>query len=182
MLSSQTPIKVVVASKNPVKINAVKIGFEKVFPETKFEFVGVSAASEVPDQPMTNNQTLQGAINRANNAQKEIVDADYYVGLEGGLEKTSQNEMEVFAWIVIKSDKKLTKARTSTFFLPQKIIELIDQGMELGHADDLVFGRTNSKQQTGTVGVLTHNLITRTDYYVEPVVLALIPFINPELY
>ena len=37
--------KVIIASKNPVKINAVKIGFEKMFPLEKFEFKGVSVPS-----------------------------------------------------------------------------------------------------------------------------------------
>jgi inosine/xanthosine triphosphatase len=31
--------------------------------------------------------------------------------------------------------------------LPPKIVELLQQGMELGDADDIVFGQTNSKQK-----------------------------------
>jgi hypothetical protein len=30
-----------------------------------------------------------------------------------------------------------------------------DEGLELGHADDLVFGRTNSKTTNGACGLLT---------------------------
>jgi non-canonical (house-cleaning) NTP pyrophosphatase len=54
--------------------------------------------------------------------------------------------------------------------------------MELGDADDLVFGRQNSKQKSGAVGLLTHNRVTRRTLYEQAVVLALIPFINPDLY
>ncbi len=34
--------------------------------------------------PMSDAETLMGATNRANNAKKEVPDADYWVGLEGG--------------------------------------------------------------------------------------------------
>jgi non-canonical (house-cleaning) NTP pyrophosphatase len=54
--------------------------------------------------------------------------------------------------------------------------------MELGHADDLVFKAQNSKQQGGSVGLLTHGLVTRETYYEQALLLALIPFLNEELY
>lgn len=173
--------KIIIASKNPVKINAVKIGFEKVFPNLDSEYIGISVPSNVSDQPMTNEETLTGAINRANNAKKERPDADFWIGIEGGIDKIN-NEMEVFAWIVITTNDKTGKAKTGTFFLPQKIMELVDSGKELGDADDIVFGHNNSKQKSGAVGMLTGDIITRTSYYVEAVVLALIPFKNTELY
>jgi len=169
--------KVIIASKNPVKINAVKIGFEKVFPSEKFEFEGVSVPSGVTDQPMNNKDTLTGAVNRADNAKTQLQKADFWVGIEGGLERHN-GEMEAFAWVVIKSREIDGKARTGTFFLPQKIVELIDAGKELGEADDIVFGQVNSKQKNGIVGFLTGNLIVRTRYYSEAIILALIPFKN----
>ncbi len=172
--------KVIVASKNPVKINATKIGFEKML-GTDFEFVGISVPSGVPDQPISSNETLQGAKNRVTNAQIEMPDADFWVGIEGGIEK-QENDMECFAWCVVLSKEKMGKARTSTFFLPQKIVELVDSGMELGAADDVVFQRTNSKQANGAIGILTGDVIDRTSYYVDAAVLALIPFKNSELY
>ena len=52
--------KVIITSKNPVKINATKKAFEKVFND-RFEFEGVSADSLVSDQPMNNAETLNGA-------------------------------------------------------------------------------------------------------------------------
>ncbi len=172
---------VIIASKNPVKINAVREGFEKVFPNEQFECIGIVTSSDVSDQPMTNKETLTGALNRSNNAKQEKPNADFWIGVEGGI-NAQDNEMEVFAWIVIQSKNRIGKGKTGTFFLPQKIISLINEGKELGEADDIVFGRTNSKQTNGAVGILTSDLITRTSYYVEAVILALIPFKNKELY
>ncbi len=41
--------KIIVSSKNPVKLEASRKGFEKMFPEDKFEFVSLDSSSEVPD-------------------------------------------------------------------------------------------------------------------------------------
>lgn len=173
--------RVIIASQNPVKINSVKNGFEKMFPEGKFIFEGITFPSGVSDQPMTNDETMLGALNRATSAKSAIAEADFWIGIEGGLERVGA-EMEAFAWVVIKSNTSTGKARTGTFFLPPEVIKLINEGKELGDADDIVFGHSNSKQKMGAVGILTHGLIDRTAYYTEAVILALIPFKNKKLY
>ncbi|MFK7771728.1 MAG: inosine/xanthosine triphosphatase [Saprospiraceae bacterium] len=173
--------KIIVASKNPIKINATKLGFQKVFSNIDFECEGVSVPSDVSDQPMSNQETLQGAINRATHAKNDFSTATYWVGIEGGIEKVGE-EMMAFAWIVILSNEGIGKARTGTFFLPPQVVELINQGKELGEADDIIFGHSNSKQKNGAVGILTGNLIDRTQFYVEAMVLGLIPFLNKEIY
>jgi len=135
----------------------------------------------VSDQPRNDAEILQGAHNRAENAS-QAARADFWVGIEGGVEERSEG-MESFSWIVVKSNEgKLGKGRTGTFFLPPRIAELIRQGKELGEADDIVFGRTNSKQENGAVGILTGNAIDRTSFYAEAAILALIPLKNPTLY
>lgn len=173
--------QVIIASTNPVKIQAVKNGFRQMFTEQNFEFKGVVVPSDVASQPMSNSETYLGAKNRANNANRLIAGAKYYVGIEGGVELIG-NEMEVFAWVVIKQAENYGKARTGTFDLPQKIVNLIQAGKELGEADDIVFNQKNSKQDKGAVGILTRNIIDRTQYYTQAVVLALIPFKNRDLY
>ena len=54
--------------------------------------------------------------------------------------------------------------------------------MELGLADDKVFGRQDSKSKDGAVGLLTRGAITRTAYYAHAVTLALAPFVSARLY
>ena len=172
--------KIIITSKNPVKIDAVKIAFRKVFPEETFKFKGVSVSSDVSNQPIGNEEILAGASNRVNNAISSFPNADYWVGIEGGVEKTI-NGVGSFSWVVIKSKDKEGKAKGNVFFLPQKVVDLIDQGKELGEADDIVFGDSNSKQKNGSVGILTKDIIDRTDYYYVTLILALIPFNNPDL-
>jgi len=175
-------MKIIIASTNPVKVNAAREAFRLMFPGVVFEFQGISVPSGVADQPMTDAETFTGALNRAANASAAVPDADYWVGIEGGLEK-KRNELEVFAWTVIK-DKSgaIGKGRTATFFLPPVVAREVLGGMELGAAADLVFKESNCKQNMGTIGILTGGLIDRTKYYVDPLIIALIPFKNAELY
>lgn len=173
-------IKIVVASQNPVKLEAVKEGLS-AFLNERFELLGVSVASEVSDQPMTDAETLLGAENRVKNAQLQFAGYDFYIGIEGGVEDSSEGLM-AFAWIVISNGEKNGKARTAGFFLPPRLAELVHRGYELGDADDLVFAKSNSKQQNGAIGLLTNDLITRKSLYLPAVQMAFIPFANPELY
>lgn len=173
--------KIVVASTNPVKISCTSEAFKEVFPGEAFDVRGFHAPSGVSDQPMSDEETLRGALNRANYVKDQYSDADLWVGIEGGIHQ-QQNMMEAFAWIVVLSDSQFGRARTATFQLPPEIVELVNSDVELGHADDAVFRRTNSKQGNGAVGILTNNLIDRKAYYRHATILALIPFVQSQLY
>ena len=173
--------KVIVASKNPVKVNATRVGFTKMLPGHDFLFEGVSTPSDVSEQPMSDQETYQGALNRARNAKKTIPKASFWVGIEGGVQPT-QDGLMVFAWVVILSDSQLGKSRTSTFLLPPRVSALVRSGIELGIANDMVFHQKDSKMAGGAVGSLTNGKLGRTEYYVQPVLLALVPFLQADLY
>ena len=186
---------VVVASTNPVKINCTLESFQKTFVDESatITICSVSVPSGVADQPKTNKETLQGATNRALNArevylkdhpEKAQSENIFFVGIEGGIEDEGNDQVASFAYTVVVENhtQYISKAKTSTFYLPKPIIDLLREGKELGEADDIVFKKNNSKQQTGAVGLLTNELVTRSSYYEQAMILALIPFKNRELY
>lgn len=199
---------IVVASTNPVKMDAARQGFEKMFPRDavstlsggltqspvlsivevkgavfteQFHFQSIDVPSGVRHQPMTDAETLTGARTRAENARAVWPDADFWIGIEGGVEDSDRG-MYAFAWVVILGKDLTGEARTGMFQLPPEITRLVRQGVELGHADDIVFQRSNSKQKDGAIGILTDGLIDRTAYYEHAVMLALVPFKKWELY
>ena len=167
--------KVIVASKNPVKVQSARVGFSAFFPNMDWEVQGFSIPSGVSDQPMSDEETLQGAMNRANTAKSEHPDAHFWVGIEGGC-ALKDKKMWVFAWVVLCSRGRFSKAKTSMFALPEKISTLVQEGVELGIATDIVFGKENTKHSQGVVGMLSKGLIDRTQYYVQPMILALTSF------
>lgn len=172
--------KVIICSKNPVKIEASKEAFLSVFSNSNFDFSGLSFPSLVSEQPMSQKETYKGALNRANNAKKDI-SADYYVGIEGGIEIVD-GELECFAWVVILNDNIKGRAKTGSFFLPKKLAQLVKKGYELGTATDMVFKSHNAKQKGGAVSFLTNNALTRKSFYKPAIIMALMPFINKNLY
>ena len=166
--------KVIVASLNPAKVKAVESAFSAAFSEQEFEFLGVSVASEVADQPMSNEETLLGARNRVKNAKAEIPDADYYVGLEAGIEGSV-----TFAWMVIESHSHRGESRSASLMLPPVVLEKLAHANELGDVMDEVFATENIKQKGGAISLLTQNQLTRSSVYQQALILALIPFTNP---
>ena len=171
---------IIIASSNPVKARAALNGFRRMFPAEPFEILPRPAPSGVSDQPMTSAETLLGALNRAAAARAAHPGADFWVGIEGGVEE--DGGLAAFAWVAVLSPSGSGKARTGTFFLPPAVAHLVRQGIELGEADDIVFGATNSKQQNGAIGLLTGDVIDRAGLYEHAVVLALVSFRHPELY
>jgi inosine/xanthosine triphosphatase len=172
---------IVIASGNPVKSAAALKGFQSMFPQEEFEIISSTVDLGIAVQPMTDEETLDGATRRAKDVQQRHPQADYWVGIEGGVADWSIG-MGTFAWAVVLSKEQMGRGRSGEFFLPNILADMVRQGMELGAADDQLFSRNNSKQKNGAVGLLTGDVIDREALYVPAVVFALIPFKNPELY
>lgn len=171
------PCKVIIASLNPAKINAVKSAFEAAFPSKAFDFIGVNVPSDVAEQPMSSDETYLGATNRIHHAQSTIKDGDFYVGIEAGI------DVDVtFAWMVIESHGQRGQSRSASVMLPPQVLTQLKPNRELGDIMDEVFGTHNIKQQGGAIGLLTQHQLTRSSVYHQALILALIPFINPQLF
>ena len=173
--------KITVASQNPVKLKAAQAAFQQMFPAEEFAVAGVSMPSGVPDQPTSLRVTMAGAQNRAERARAAAPESDFWVGIEGGIEDSALG-MTCFARVhVLGRDGLVGLGQTAVFYLPREVAELVRGGMELGHADDRVFGRDNSKQANGAIGLLTDDLVDREAYYTHAMIMALVPFKNRDL-
>jgi inosine/xanthosine triphosphatase len=170
-----------VGSENPVKVGCVTTAVAEFWPQARA--VGVSADSGVSAQPGTDREMYVGALNRARQALKKIASAHYGVGLEGGVLDT-EDGMWALAWVVIvDSSGRIGKGKTGHFLLPEGVARLVrEEGLELGEADDRFFGRANSKQQEGAIGILSDGRLTRRGLYQQGVTFALLRFVHPEYY
>jgi inosine/xanthosine triphosphatase len=171
-------VNIVVASGNPVKIDATKRAFETLFPDATLEMTSVGVESGVSDQPTSDEETRRGARTRAANANLAVPDADFWVGMEGGIEVIDRQLM-AFAWMAVQGPSgDVSEARSVTLPLPPAVKELVDSGLELGDANDQVFATANSKQGGGAYGLLTNGLYTRESVYRQTLIIALTPFVN----
>ncbi|MEM1089825.1 MAG: inosine/xanthosine triphosphatase [Pseudomonadota bacterium] len=171
-------MRVVVASKNPVKVGAARAAFEALFPDAVIEVVGVSVPSGVAEQPIGDEETRGGAAGRAAAARDAHPGADFWVGLEGGID-TIGAQLLAIAWMHVEGpDGMSSQARSASLPLPPAIAALIDEGLELGEANDRVFSTLNSKQGGGAFGLLTDGRLTREGVYADTLILALMPYTN----
>jgi len=173
--------KVLLGSTNPVKIAAVDYAFKAVFTDCEIVCQGVSAPSGVADQPMDTEQTKAGALNRVEFCAKEHGGYDFYVAIEGGVDLFA-GSAAAFACIAIKHEEQLIVGRSANLPLPVAIYRALEQGEELGDVMDRLFNTHNIKQKGGAIGLLTNELETRQSTYQQALVLALAPFIHPQLY
>lgn len=174
-------MKVAVGSLNPTKVNAVKEAFQRIYPTTNWIVEGVNVPSSVKDQPMSDKESIRGATNRAKRAMKKL-DADYGVGIEGGMQKIGK-EWFTSGWaVVVDKEGTIGTGSSIKMSVPPKLLDLILHGMELGHANDIVFKQNNSKHSNGHFGLMTNDAITRTSAYQNAVFCALGRFLHPEVF
>lgn len=174
-------MKVLVGSRNPVKIKAVREVFGRVFSKEGLEVEGVAVESGVAEQPKSNEESLRGARNRA----RRVIEkgkGDYGIGLEGGVyEEKVDGERKMFscAWCVVR-DREGVEGYSGglRFELPEKVAERIREGGELGPVMDEFLGREEVKKQEGMVGVLTKGLVTRKEAYKRLVEYGLVRFVS----
>ena len=146
---TDAPLTVVVGSTNPTKTRSAEQAIAKCFAGRKVVVSGFSVASGVSDQPMTEEETLTGARNRAAAACKAFAAEhngqlpDFAVGMEGGVGEVGGGALASFAYMAVFEPAdggadgeagagKWGTARTGSYTLPPKVTELIRGGMELG--------------------------------------------------
>jgi len=171
---------VAIGSTNPVKVGAARAVLAPLAPNARVE--GVAVMSSVSDQPIGDDETIRGAKARAR-AAREALDADFGVGIEGGVVEMPDGEMRTCAWAAIDAaDGRTGVGGSLAMPLPSSVATLIRQGMELGHAMDRLVGEHDTKRGKGAVGILTAGLVDRQRAYEVLVAYALAPFLTPELY
>lgn len=160
-----------VGSTNPVKINATINAASEHWPEVKV--VGLSVDTGVAEQPRSDEETKQGAINRAKAALKEGLKQDIEgevlgMGLEGGVEDEGE-EMWTTVWgAVIDKEGNLGLSGGSRFLVPAEMANKIRTGEEMGPVTAKVLNEENLeriKTEEGLVGIVTEKFVDRTEEY-----------------
>ncbi len=176
-------MKVLVGSQNPVKAEAVKEAFSKYFDDVVV--VSVKVNSKVSDQPVS-DETFEGAQNRAFELKKineeKNLGADFFVGIEGGITNMFSKWFAFGGMCVVDKQGKVGFGASPHFELPDGIMKEILNGTELGDVMEKITGDNNIKQKAGAIGIFTKGVMNRKDLYVSGLIVAIVPFINRNLY
>jgi len=175
-------MKIFVASDNPVKINSILQAASETYPEVEVQ--GLKTPSGISEQPMTDEETMQGSINRAKNIaqiakDKHLFSNDetvLFVGAEGGVFPHPNNDQELWStvWITVLDQAGQTySANGARFRLPSFLSEGILSGQEMGAVIGQFCGDPDQKRKAGAIGIITANFVDRTEEYVGIAKLAL---------
>lgn len=178
-------MRVAVGSLNPVKVEGVRRVFERVFGSV--EVLGVDCGG--PKQPVGAAQTLGGAYSRARCSIGAVAGAQYGVGVEAGLVELPPvaglpaTHLNVQFAVVVDREGRVGVGSSSGFQLPGPVLQdIFVRGMELDESFSSRYGFTQLGRSVGVVHTLTRGLVDRRTLVEECVRLALIPFLNRELY
>ena len=165
-----------VGSHNPVKINAVVGAASETWPEVIVE--GFDVPSGIAEQPIGDQQTKQGAINRAESVLFEglqkheskdfqfATDEVLGVGLEGGVFEDESGQMWSTVWaVVVDKTGFMEFANGARFQVPDVVAQRIRNGEEMGPVISKVVGESDVRKKQGMIGITTKGFVDRTEEY-----------------
>jgi inosine/xanthosine triphosphatase len=143
-----------------------------------------------PAMPLTDWQLMEGARERALAARDALhsrrLEADIYVGLEGGFHSISiGGEWHTFlrGWAYATNGERGAFGAAPSISVPANIVKSVVEGRrELGVVIDEVAGGRDIRSKQGAWGVLSRDLVTRSMSFELALIAAFAPFYNPRYY
>ena len=146
--------------------------------------------TDAPAMPLNDWQLMSGARLRALAVQQILTEqklqADLYVGLEGGFHSISvDGEWHTFlrGWAFVTDGQRKSFGMSPSIEVPDAIVKQVIQGRrELGIVIDEFAGVRDVRSRQGAWGILSRDLLTRSMSFEAALLAALAPFYNPVLY
>lgn len=144
----------------------------------------------VPAMPMNDWELMQGARERALAVRDQLraqrLEADIYVGLEGGFHSISiEGEWHTFlrGWAYATDGKTEAFGATPSISVPASLVKKVIEGRrELGLVIDEVAGIQDVRSRQGAWGILSRDLVTRAMSFEVALIAAFAPFYNRAMY
>jgi len=185
--------RVALGSDRAAKIMAVRASVARVA-DIDAAWRGVSIVArpvktDGPSMPLTDGELMIGARQRAQTVRKILLEqklsADLYVGLEGGFHSISlEGEWHTFlrGWAFVTDGERGSFGMSPSIEVPDSIVKEVVTGRELGIVIDEVAGMRDVRSKQGAWGVLSRDLLTRSDSFEAALLAAFAPFYNAKLY
>lgn len=175
-------MKIIIATENKAKIQATTTIFNQVY--SNVEVISEKFSSGVSEQPLSEEEGIQGAINRAQAARTKYPEADYCIGLEGYVDTNKYGMFLAGIVAVVKNDTEIGIGTSAKMQLPNFLKTKLEAGMELGPLIQTLMNDTDNtiRHYDGTCGILTKGLYNRVKEFEDATKCALARFQSPELY
>jgi inosine/xanthosine triphosphatase len=174
-------VLVAIGSTNAAKIEGTSRVFAKLIPSAEVRPVDTSTVTRT--QPIGLDQILHGAIDRAQFALS-ATNADLGVGVEAGIFTLAPDagHLNLQLAAIVDRDGRLSVGSSAGFPLPPLIVEkMLEEGKELDRYSRELTG-VHVREEDGIVYHLSKGSMSRVDMTEQCVAMALVPWLNRELY
>ncbi|MBS4208636.1 DUF84 family protein [Bacillus sp. FJAT-50079] len=151
-----------IGSKNQAKVKAVTDTLHEM--GYTASIVPIDAPSNVSNMPFSDEETMQGAINRAQYCLKHS-EAELAFGLEGGVMETAFGLFLCNWGALAVRDKDVFLAGGARIKLPEEIAQRLRAGEELGPLMDEYSNRVNVRSNEGAIGIFTNGAVNRSEMF-----------------
>ena len=112
------------------------------------EIIPNKVASDVSDQPISDEETLTGSINRAKKALQTNSHADCGLGIEVGYQKNKNEHYEIFCYAtIVDKEKNKISCCSSKFLLPKFHREKVENNLNLCEYLDQFLKESNKSEE-----------------------------------
>ncbi|HLU22826.1 MAG TPA: DUF84 family protein [Bacillaceae bacterium] len=155
-------MNIAIGSKNKAKINAAKLALDSA--ELIHTLFPIDAPSSVSDMPFSDEETMRGAVNRAEYCLLQA-DVEMAFGLEGGVTETSYGLYLINYGALAEKGKETILSGGARIKLPEIIASKLRNGQVLGNVMEEYCKRENIRSNEGAIGIFTNGLIDRTEMF-----------------
>lgn len=175
-------MKIIIATENKAKVQATTTIFKQVF--TGVEVISEKFSSGISEQPLSEEEGIQGATNRAQHARAKYPEADYCVGLEGFVDTNIYGMFLAGTVAIVNQVGEVGLGTSAKMQLPNSLRAQLEAGAELGPLMQTLMNdpQNNIRHHEGTGGILTKGLYNRIEEFEDATKCALARFLSPELY
>lgn len=177
-------MSIAIGTTNVVKIQAIEEVIQDYPLFANMSITGVSVPSGISEQPLSLEEMIAGAKNRAKNAFAAAAGSTYSFGIESGLFEAAGTQTGFLEATIccIHNGADDYIGLSCGFEVPPKILSLVlgDNKLDLSQACHHSGITSNAKlgAAEGLIGLLTKGRLNRKDYTKQSVVTALIQLEN----
>jgi len=173
------PVRVAVASDNPVKVRSVRRAFSRFLRGIDVELLERPVDTGIPPEPV-GEEVMAGALLRA---AKALGDVDYSVGPEAGLVRLAGSDLWVDVQVTAIADRigYVTLGSSPGFEYPRAVTIKALKGKEVGSIMKEKLGYEVSRAE-GAIGFYSMGLMDRVEFSEKSVLMALVPRISAQEY
>lgn len=187
-------LRIALGSTRAAKVEALRLSLDRIAALDaawgNIEIIARDVETDAPAMPLADEELANGARARAFAVRRRLleegVDAQLFIGLEGGFHSVTLGDAEqtfLRGWACATDGARESFGVTPSISVPHFIARrVVEEKRELGDVIDEVAREHDVRSRQGAWGVFSRDLITRAASFETALIAALAPFYNHHLY